>query len=132
MVVKQFNVLYVEDEPFLGKTLERMFSEGGFAFSLALDGEEALEKIRANKYDLVLLDILLPKLDGFEVLKRMKQIEDTKHIPVVVLSNLGSDADVSKSKELGAQNHFIKVTMDPRKIVAYVRAFLEGPQRSDA
>lgn len=124
----QKNVLYVEDEPFLGKTLQRMFTEAGFQFDLAVDGDEALKKLKESKFDFVLLDILLPKIDGFEVLRQMKATPETKNVPVVVLSNLGSDDDVKKSKTLGADNHFIKVTMDPRKIVAYVKTYLGNPK----
>ena len=123
------SILYVEDEPFLGKTLQRMFSDAGFTIDLAKDGEEAIVKAEATPYDLMLLDILLPKADGFEVLKKMKSSEKTKHVPVFVLSNLGSDEDMRRSKELGAVHHFVKVTMDPRKIVAFAKAYLDGPTR---
>lgn len=123
------SVLYVEDEPFLGKTLQRLLSEAGFSASVALNGEEALERAKSETFNLILLDLLLPKVDGFDVLKRLKEDPKTKMIPVIVLSNLGTPEDMEKTKALGAKNHFVKVTMDPRKLVAYVKALLEGPKK---
>jgi DNA-binding response OmpR family regulator len=95
-----------------------------------LDGEEAVRLAKSGNHDLILLDILLPKVDGYEVLRQLKAAPETKNVPVIVLSNLGSENDIKKSKELGAKNHFVKVTMDPRKIVSYVKSYLEGPKKN--
>jgi DNA-binding response OmpR family regulator len=117
-------IIYIEDEPFFGKTLEHLFTEAGFDIDIATDGESGLAKAEKNGYDLVLLDLVLAKMDGFEVLKRLTEGEKTKRVPVIVLSNLGSEADVEKTKALGAKEHFVKVTMDPRKLVQVVKEFL--------
>lgn len=119
-------ILYIEDEVFFGRTLERVFTEDGFAVSLAPDGEAGLALLQQTAFDVVLLDLILPKIDGFEVLKRIKENPETKHIPVVVLSNIGEFNDMKRTKELGAYVHFVKVTTDPRQLVQYIKTLLKS------
>jgi len=120
------HVLIVEDEEFLAKTLEDNLVSEGFTVELAMDGEEAMEKIEKNKPNLILLDLLLPKKDGFFVLNQVKQNPEWKLIPVVVLSNLGDDTDIKKALELGADDYFVKSQHPVQEVVEKVKKYLEG------
>lgn len=117
-------ILYVEDEAFLGKTMATMLEKAGYSVTVAPDGEEGLNAVKREKTDLVLLDLLLPKIDGFEVLRRIKEDPLTKDIPVIVLSNLGAKEDEERTKKLGARAHFVKALVDPRKLVQHVHSLL--------
>ncbi len=83
-------------------------------------GEAALETLKTTIPDLILLDILLPGIDGFEVLRRMKADAKTANIPVVILSNLGEDTDKARGKQLGAEEFVVKVTLLPDEVVSLV------------
>jgi DNA-binding response OmpR family regulator len=113
-------ILYVEDEPFFASTLDKIFSGAGFSVAIAKDGEEGLALAGKERFDLILLDLLLPKVDGFEVLRRLKADQATRDVPVVVLSNLGSDEDKRRTSELGAPLFFVKALMDPKKLVTHI------------
>src|SRR3972149_1329241 len=95
-VIKRFirgwgKLLIVEDDNFVSELYDHQFSKNGFATSLAGDGEVALDLIKKEKFDVVLLDIMIPKIDGVEVLKRLKADANTKDMAVIILSNLGQD-----------------------------------------
>jgi len=92
----------------------------------AIDGEEGLRHIKEVKPALVLLDLILPGIDGFEVLKRMKEFPDTAKIPVIILSNLGQREDVDRGLKLGAIDFLIKAHFTPGEIVARVKSILAG------
>ncbi len=121
---EQKKILYVEDEAFFAKTLEKMFSSAGFSITIAEDGEKALTHIQNDHFDLVLLDLLLPKVDGFEVLRQLRTAPATKNLPVIILSNLGSDEDKQKTDALGATHFYVKALMDPKKLVVEVKTLL--------
>jgi CheY-like chemotaxis protein len=95
-------VLLAEDDRFLRRAAESRLRQNGFTVLPAVDGEEALKVARAERPDLILLDLIMPKLQGFEVLKALKQDPATAPIPVIVLSNLGQDEDLKRAMELGA------------------------------
>jgi len=95
----------------------------------AVDGEEALRLARAEAPDLVLLDLIMPKMQGFEVLRTLKQDPATAGIPVIVLSNLGQDSDVQRALEAGAAAYLIKANLPLHDLVLRVRATLEGGRR---
>ncbi len=101
------------------------FLKEGFELIQAFDGEEGLEKAKAIKPDLILLDIIMPKLDGFVVLKTLKQDNELKRIPVILLTNLGQDEDIRKAKELGADDYFIKDNHTPAEVVDKAKAVME-------
>jgi CheY-like chemotaxis protein len=106
-------IFIVEDDSFLSDLLARKFSTGEFNMLYAQSGEKALEMLTGFKReelpDLILLDIRLPGMDGFEVLRAVKKDEKTTHIPVFIFSNFGQEEDIAKSKELGASQHLVKV-----------------------
>lgn len=101
-------ILIVEDEAFLARALQDNLRAMGYASSVVFDGEEALERIKTERPDLILLDLLLPKRDGFFVLARLKESSELAKIPVVILSNLGGDADIKRALDMGADDYLVK------------------------
>jgi DNA-binding response OmpR family regulator len=101
-------IVFVEDEEALQKTLGEILKQEGYEVALASDGEAGFSLIKSEKPDLILLDLILPKMDGFEVLKRLKADIDCKDIPVIVLTNLEGIGDVGKAIELGATTYLVK------------------------
>ena len=101
-------ILFIEDESALQKTFGEILSQEGYEMFSALDGEIGLRLVKEKKPDLVLLDLILPKVDGFDVLKKIKEDEETKNIPVIVLTNLEGMKDINKVIELGATTYLVK------------------------
>jgi CheY-like chemotaxis protein len=120
------SILLVEDDRFLRKAAEATLRRHGFLVRTAADGEEALQRVRDEVPDLVLLDLIMPKLQGFEVLRILKQDPATKQIPVVVLSNLGQDSDVQQALQDGAAAYFIKANLSLQDLVTQVQRVLTG------
>jgi len=117
-------ILFIEDEPNLQNTMEKILIQEGFEILGALDGEKGLELIKKEKPDLVLLDLILPKKDGFEVLKEMKENEELKDIPVIVLTNLEGMDDVEKALNLGATTYLIKANYELDDVVKRIKQIL--------
>ena len=113
-------ILLVEDEPTLQKTLSLALTQEGYEVKSALDGEIGLRLARESKPDIVLLDLILPKMDGFEVLDELKKDEATKNIPVIVLTNLESTQDIEKALALGATNYLVKANYDLKDVIEKV------------
>src|SRR5688572_12699410 len=122
----QKTVLLVEDDRFLRRAAEATLRQSGFTVVTAADGEEALRQAGAARPDIVLLDLIMPKLQGFEVLRRLKDDPATATIPVIVLSNLGQENDVKQAMELGATAYFIKSNLSLQELVEQVRGTLGG------
>jgi len=121
------SILYIEDEFFFANTIANKLSEHGFEMDTAKNGTLGIEALKKKKYGLVLLDLILPEMSGFEVLEHMKQDPATKDIPVVVLSNLSSDEDREKAKALGASDFFVKINTTPNEVLAMVRRIVGSP-----
>ena len=117
-------VLLAEDDRFLRRAAEARLRRHGLEVLTAVDGEEALRIARAERLDLVLLDVVMPKLEGFEVLKLLKADEATASIPVIVLSNLGQERDVAQAKALGAVAFLVKAHLSLQDLVDRVDAVL--------
>jgi CheY-like chemotaxis protein len=117
-------VLLAEDDRFLRRAAEASLRRHGLEVLTAADGEEALRIARAEPLDLILLDVMMPKLDGFEVLSSLKQDDATAHIPVLVLSNLGQERDVAQAKALGAVAFLVKANLSLQDLVDRVDAAL--------
>ena len=117
--------MWVEDDKFLSDIIARKLSLQGCALVHATEGEEALKLLQSENPDLILLDILLSGIDGFEILKRIKENPKTKHIPVILLSNLGQKSDVDKGKALGAARFLIKATVTLDEIVEEIKRVLK-------
>ncbi len=107
MAARVWRILLAEDDRFLRKAAEATLRQNGFTVLTAVDGEEALRLARAEAPDLVLLDLIMPKVQGFEVLRALKQDPATAGIPVIVLSNLGQDSDVQRALEAGAAEYLM-------------------------
>jgi len=120
----KFKILLAEDELFLSRTYENKLSLEGYDIQLAHDGEEAIRQILESKPDLILLDLIMPKKNGFEVLEVIKKDELTKHIPVIITSNLGQDSDIEKAMNLGATDYIIKSNISLKDLVMKVKEHL--------
>lgn len=118
--------MWVEDDKFLNDIIARKFSAEKYKLLHAENGEQALVILEKELPDAILLDIILPGIDGFEVLSKIKANERTKNIPVIILSNLGQKADVEKGKNLGAANFLIKATITLDEIIDEVRKVLRA------
>ena len=117
-------IVIVEDEEILIKVLREKFEKEGFKVSLAADGVEAVSVIKKAKPDIVLLDLVLPKKDGFEVLEELKSSGDLKMIPVIILSNLGQDEEIKRALKLGAVDYLVKTQHPINEVVEKVREYL--------
>ena len=104
---------------------QKKFEMEGFKVSLAENGEVGLDAAKKKKPDIILLDILMPKMDGFAVLKELKKDDSVKDIPVILLTNLGQKDDVEKGLEMGAVDYLIKAHFKPSETVAKVRKALK-------
>ena len=121
-----YKILFIEDDPFLSDIYMTKFEEVGYDIDISNDGEEGLKKIRENKPDIVLLDIVLPKRSGLEILEEIKNDSTLKHIPVLILSNLGMDQNFDKAKSLGAAGYLVKSQYTPSEVVAEVEKILKA------
>ena len=120
-----YNVLVVEDDKFLRELISQKLVKEGYNISQAVDGEEGLKKIKEEKPDLVLLDLILPGIDGFEVLVRAKEEQEVAKIPVIILSNLGQKEDIEKGIKLGAFDYLVKAHFTPGEIIEKIKRILE-------
>ncbi|MBI4993467.1 response regulator [Candidatus Wolfebacteria bacterium] len=120
------NVLIVEDEKFLVRALQDSLSVEGYKVDVAFDGEEAVGKIRSKNPDIILLDILMPKKDGFYVLEELKKNPEWKTIPVIVLSNLSGDVEIKKALAMGAVDYFVKSQHSLEEVIEKIKDHLGG------
>lgn len=121
------NVLIIEDNESLGEILSRKLTTGGYAVSLVTDGALGLIAIKETHPDLVLLDIILPSMNGYEILEAKKQDASIASIPVIIISNSGQPVELQRTLELGATDYFIKAQLDPDDIMSKVRSIVPQP-----
>ncbi len=114
-------ILIVEDEEIVLGLLQKKLSQEGYEVSVARDGEEGLKKMMEIKPDLVLLDVVMPKMGGFEVMEEMQRDRELKKIPVIVVSNSGQPVEIDKVRELGARDWLIKTEFDPQEVIDKVK-----------
>jgi len=119
------HVLIVEDDVFLANIYKTKFEMEGFRVSTAENGEAGLSDAKKKKPDIILLDILLPKMDGFAVLEKLQTDPEVKSIPVILLTNLGQKDDVQKGLDMGAKDYLIKAHFKPSEVVTKVRSILK-------
>ena len=117
-------ILIVEDEVTLQKALTEFLTAEGFEVLSALDGEKGLGLAKSEKPDLVILDIILPKKDGYEVLTEIKNSEETKNIPVILLTNLESPEDIDRAFEKGASTYLVKSNYRLEEVVKKIKGTL--------
>jgi DNA-binding response OmpR family regulator len=118
-------ILLAEDDAFISRAYRDGLGRAGFDIVYAADGVEALKKIREDIPDLVLLDIIMPFKNGFEVLAEIKGDAKLKDIPVIILSNLGQESDIEKGRSLGAADYFIKANYSLREVIEKVKEHLD-------
>jgi DNA-binding response OmpR family regulator len=118
-------ILIIEDDKFLRELIVKKLSDENFETEQAVDGESGLKKIKTVNPDIVLLDLILPGIDGFEVLSKMKEDSSLTSIPVIILSNLGQREDVEKGMKLGATDYLVKAHFTPNEIVEKIKKILK-------
>ncbi|MCK5286055.1 MAG: response regulator [Candidatus Pacebacteria bacterium] len=116
-------IVLVEDDEILSKVIKEELEEADFKVYLATDGEKGLELAQEKKPDLVLLDLMLPKMHGFEVLENLKKSPETEDTPVIILTMLGSDDDIKKGLKLGASDYIVKSQHAVGEIIDEVKKF---------
>lgn len=122
-------ILIVEDDQFLREFYQELLQADGYLIDLAADGETAAEKLAEGGYDLVMLDIMLPKKDGLEILREIKTNPPKKLVgPVVVLTNLGQDAIIKQAFALGAAGYIVKSAMNPDQVLEEIHNYLSSPR----
>jgi len=128
-------VLLIEDDEFIRELYKRQLDLGGFFTYAFSNGDDGLKAVLENKYDLILLDIMLPGMNGLDILRNIKQNDATKNIPVIMLSNLGQDAVIKEGFAVGAIGYLIKASFTPDQIVREINNILEQqtePQNKNA
>ena len=118
-------ILIIEDDKFLRELITRKLLNEAYEVSEAVDGEEGIKKIKEEKPDLILLDLILPGIDGFEVLSKKKEDPALASIPVIILSNLGQKDDVEKGLKMGAVDYLIKAHFTPGEIIEKIKVVLK-------
>jgi DNA-binding response OmpR family regulator len=121
-----YKILIVEDDKFLRDLMTQKIAKDGFNVVEATDGESGYQKIVSEKPSIVLLDLIMPGLDGFEVLKKIQENPEISGIPVIILSNLGQKDDVEKGMRLGAKDYLIKAHFTPKEIIDKVKNILSA------
>lgn len=119
---KSINILIVEDDVFLSDLYKTKFNLEGFKVSTAFDGEKGVEMVAKVKPDIILLDLILPKKSGFEVLEAVRANSAFKDLPVILLTNLSQKADVEKGLKLGADDYLIKAHFMPGEVVDKIKS----------
>ena len=123
---KNKKILVIEDEATLQKALNEVLSNEGYKVVSSLDGLKGLELAQEEKPDLILLDIILPKMDGFEVLKRIKKDDKISQIPVIILTNLSDISDIQKALDLGATTYLVKADFHIEDVLKKIEKILNS------
>lgn len=122
-------ILIIEDDKFLAELITKHTVKEGWETTLATDGEEGLVKARSTKPDLILLDLVLPGIDGYEALTQLKADSELAKIPVLILSNLGQKEEIDRGLSLGAEDFLVKAHLDLDEITAKMKEVLEKRSR---
>lgn len=124
-------ILIVEDDPLMARMYKKIFTFENYEVEIAVDGEEGLLKVRSFKPTLILLDIMMPRMNGFQMLERLKADPDTKKIPIIILTNLAGQRDAERALEMGAIKYIVKSEHEPKEITDMIKAILEGYTRDE-
>lgn len=114
-------ILFIEDESALQKTFGEVLGQEGYKIIPALNGKTGLELAKTKRPDLILLDLILPKIHGFDVLKKLKETKETKNIPIIILTNLEGVADINKALEMGVTTYLVKAQYSLEEVVEKVK-----------
>ena len=118
-------ILIIEDEEFVRELYEETLQRAGFSIVTAIDGNEGFSKVISEKPDLILLDIMLPKMNGLDMLKKIKKKETVKNIPVILLTNFSQESVIKEGFSLGAAGYLIKADYTLEKIVEEINKFIK-------
>lgn len=122
-------ILIIDDDALMVRMYQTKLKSDGYEVATAADGKEGMEKIKKETPDLVLLDIMMPVMNGLELLKKLKADKETKNLPIVLLSNVGEEADINKGLEMGAVAYLVKASYTPKEVVQKIKEVLKGYKR---
>jgi DNA-binding response OmpR family regulator len=117
-------IMIIEDDRFLSSLMKARFEKDGFSIVQAFDGAEAIQLLRQETPSLIILDLIMPKVTGFEVLQSISITPQLDKVPVVILSNLAQDSDIQKARQLGAKEYFVKVKVSIDDLVGKVKTLV--------
>jgi CheY-like chemotaxis protein len=117
-------ILFVEDDPFIVDIYKTKLRESGFNVEAAFSGGECLKKLKEKKPDLLLLDLCLPEIEGWEIIETVKKSESLKTLPIIILSNLSQKQEVDKAINLGAERYLIKAHYTPSEVIKEIKTIL--------
>lgn len=115
-------ILLIEDDPLMVKLYQKVFQREGYEVETAERGLAGLQKAKVGKPDLILLDIMMPEMDGFEVMTKLKEDQTTVNIPIIALTNLSGEQDAQKALQMGAKKYIVKSEHDPNEVVEIVKS----------
>jgi CheY-like chemotaxis protein len=124
-------ILIIEDDPLMSRMYQKIFTFEKYDVEMAADGEEGLAKVASAQPTLILLDVMMPKMNGLQVLDKLKSDEATKHIPVVMLTNLAGQQDAETALAKGAVKYIIKSEYEPKEVADMVKEILAGYTRNE-
>ena len=124
-------VLIVEDDPLMSRMYQKIFTFEGYEVDMAGDGEEGIEKAKTGKPTIILLDVMMPRMNGLQALERLKLDPDTKAIPVVMLTNLAGQQDAETALSKGAVKYIVKSEHEPKQVANMVKEILAGYTRNE-
>ncbi|MBU2575941.1 response regulator [Patescibacteria group bacterium] len=125
MPSKKYTILLAEDDQFLQRMYAAKLESSGFNVVLASDGQEAIDKAEKTNPDVALVDILMPKKDGFDVLRELREKDKFKDLPIIILTNLGELEDIKRAKELGSNEYIIKSHFLPSEVISVVKKYIK-------
>ncbi|MDO8639469.1 MAG: response regulator [bacterium] len=114
-------ILIIEDDELVVQLLQKKLVKEGYQVFIARDGEEGLREIRRLKPDIILLDIIMPKLDGFSVMEEIQKDQELKKIPIIIVSNSGQPVELNRAQKLGARDWLIKAEFDPQEVLIKIK-----------
>jgi len=119
-------ILIVEDDNFVAEVYSTKLVEMGFEVHIAQNGEEGIAALRGGKFDLILLDIIMPVMGGIEMLEEIKKSEEWKSVPVILLTNVGEKESIEKVKDLGVKNYLIKSHFTPAEVIEKIESVFQN------
>jgi DNA-binding response OmpR family regulator len=117
-------IMVIEDDRFLSSLMKARLEKEGFAIIQAFDGEEAIQTLKTETPAIIILDLIMPKITGFEVLQTISITPQLAKVPVVILSNLAQDSDIEKARQLGAKEYFVKVKVSIDDLVGRIKTLV--------
>lgn len=117
-------ILFVEDDPLIVKIYTTRLTADGHTVVTAENGEDGLAKALAEKPDLIVLDVMMPKMDGFAVLEKLRALDDFKSTPILLYSNLGQEEEIARAKQMGATEFIVKANISPTEMVNVIKKHL--------